>query len=107
MQRVDHNRVNRMRALTAGRLLPEGRAAFVFNDVDIGMDKLLKGIGWNTLPSPYPDLEIQFFLDVGNVLEDHLVRRFQRQTNQAHAQIGQLVKDAETRPYHLQLRLDF
>ena len=58
-----------MWACAAGGFFPKGRAALVFNDVDVGMDKLLEGDRRHALPSPNANFQPQLFFDVGDILE--------------------------------------
>ena len=102
-----HNIIERMGAATGGRFDPEGSAALIFDDVDVGMNVLLKGRGGYALPRPDADLEFQLFLDVGDTLEDGLLRGLNRQADQLDAQVFELVEDIKVGANHLQLRLDF
>ena len=65
------------------------------------MDILLERSGRYALPGPNANLEFQLFLDVGDALEDRLLRGLNRQADQLDAQILELVENIKVGAHHL------
>ncbi len=74
-----------VRAFAGHRLDPERGAAFVFDDVDVGVNILLEGNRRHALPGPHAHFEFQFLFNIGDILKDRLLGGLKRQADQIDA----------------------